>query len=386
MKIYTAKFSFIGDNEAGKSDFVRRIAGLPIRDHYVPTLGADFVIAEMKIGGGDEMHMYIWDINGCQAFSMLRLYYLHGTNVYGIIIDASNPASLEHADSWNAQMLQARKTTKGMTIGAKGMIIATKVDLVTDRAAAEKAIGEVASRLGLEAVFVSAKTGEGCDVALQKLIKLVMPDQDVSGVSIKERPPSYSNKSLVVSGSRDHISRILTCTVSLIGESHAGKSTFVRQVQDVPFSDRYVPTFMVDMSTKEVIVDDVAVHLFMNDFYGELNATFWRFDTLQRSGIVIVAVDLTAAGGLESASAWRDEVLKTKSDAIIILAGMKHDAKQDVKISDDAFFAKAKELGMQPRLLSAKTGEGCNDLLADIARAVITKSPIIPPAGSPSLS
>jgi small GTP-binding protein len=376
MRIFTSKVSIIGDNEAGKSEFIRRITGQPFKENYVPTIGADFTITELD-AGDREIHLYLWDLNGHQSFSMLRKYYMHGSNVYIIVVDAGNPASFDYAAGWKAQGLQIRP-------GIVGMLVATKIDLVPDRAAAEKAIAGLASQLGLKAVLTSAKTGEGCVDALREIARLVDPSADTSKILIRIRepsPPFVLPSPLVVSGSGKDVSRRIACKVAIVGDNQAGKSTFVRRVLGAPFTDKYQPSCLFENAHKEVIVDDVAVALFIVDFYGHHLIREPRGHLMQRTGIAVVAVDMTSPGGLDGARTWRDEVLEVCPSAKAIIAGMKHDALQDVKISDEAFFAKAKELDMQPRLLSAKTGEGCDDLLADLARIAIAKSPPIRTAG-----
>ncbi len=183
----------MGDREAGKSEFLRRITGQTYRDDCSQTVGADFTISEYEFVDR-EVHLFIWDLNGHPSFSLLRQYYLHGADLYVIVIDASNPDSIGRAAEWKAEVDKAK-------VKGTGIIVATKIDLAPDRAAAEKAVGEVASQLGLDALLVSAKTGEGCGAALREIIKRVEPAADVSAVKIRDLPPGYTNDPLVASRS-----------------------------------------------------------------------------------------------------------------------------------------------------------------------------------------
>jgi len=371
MKIITSKVSIIGDNEAGKSEFIRKISGQPFKGSYVPTIGADFTITEVK-AGDQEVHLYLWDLNGSQSFSILRQYYMHGSNVYVVIVDASNPGSFDHADGWKAQGLRIKA-------GVVGLLVATKIDLVPDRAVAERLAAEAASRLGLKAALVSAKTGEGCVEALREIVRIVDQTVDVTNIEIRERPTALAYVPLVVGKSGEKVSRRIACKVAFIGDCQAGKSTFVRRVRGAPFSDKYQLTFLFDTANKEVIIGDVSVDLYLIDLYGRQELRDARRRLLHGTGIFAVAVDMTNPNGLDGIIAWRDEALQVCPAAKAILVGMKHDAARDGGISDETFFSKAKELGMQAMTLSAKTGEGCDELLAEFARIAIANAPTSKP-------
>ncbi len=180
MKILTAKVAIMGDSEAGKSELIRRITGRSFKEECGPTIGADFTISE-HAAGDQEVHLYIWDLYGLPSFSLLRGYYLHGASIYAIVIDASDPGSIGRAAEWKAEVDKAKAN-------AIGMLVATKLDLAPNREVAEQSIGEAALRLGLEAVFLPSRMGEGRDDFSAELVRAAITHASLGSPTSPELP------------------------------------------------------------------------------------------------------------------------------------------------------------------------------------------------------
>ena len=177
MKITTLKIAIMGDSDAVKVEFIKQVTKQHFSACNGPTIGADFTISEYE-AADQEMHLYIWDLIGHPSFSALRRYYLHGADVFVIVVDASSPEGASRVADWVAEASSANP-------GATGVIVAANADLAPDRAAAMKAIEAVAARLGIKAVFAVGATSEGGISALRGIVSCAVPSIDVSGLRIK---------------------------------------------------------------------------------------------------------------------------------------------------------------------------------------------------------
>ncbi len=177
MRITTFKIPVMGDDDAVKVEFIKQVTKQRFSACNGPTLGADFTISEYETAD-QEVHLFIWDLAGHPSFSALRRYYLHGADVFVIVVDASSPDGVGRVADWGAEASDANP-------GATGVIIAANADLSPDRAAAIKAIEAVAARLGIKAVFAVDATSEGGIDALRGIVSCADPSIDVSGLKIK---------------------------------------------------------------------------------------------------------------------------------------------------------------------------------------------------------
>nr|MDO8112249.1 GTP-binding protein [Candidatus Sigynarchaeota archaeon] len=164
-KIYTSKIVMMGQQAVGKTSILLRYSKSTFIENYKPTLGADFVIREVAEAN---FHFYIWDLAGHPSFSILRGYYMHGSNGGIIVVDITNKQTLEEAKCWYSDLRASCRRASPVVI-AVNKCDAVRMDL--------ELISQVTSSLSwaqdfeIPIVFCSAKTGEGLDNAFSILLR-----------------------------------------------------------------------------------------------------------------------------------------------------------------------------------------------------------------------
>jgi Ras-related protein Rab-18 len=158
----------IGDRGCGTSSVIRRLAAKAFSERYWPTVGADFTIMDMDIGGSP-LTFYFWDINASSEFQRLRPFYMSNVCSFFITFDLTRHETMRHVPQWHREIITANP-------GAHGIIIGTKIDRCNDDVdIGRESIERLEQETGCKVVLASCKTGEGCQSALLELVRLHMP-------------------------------------------------------------------------------------------------------------------------------------------------------------------------------------------------------------------
>ncbi len=158
----------IGDQGCGTSSVIRRLATRTFTERYSPTVGADFTIMEMDIGG-TPLAFYLWDVNGSPQFRQLRPFYMSNLGYFFITFDLTRNETLQHVPQWHEVVAAANP-------GARGIVIGTGLDRWDGSSGiSREGIERLGLAVGCKVVLVSCKTGEGCQSALLELVRLQLP-------------------------------------------------------------------------------------------------------------------------------------------------------------------------------------------------------------------
>lgn len=85
------KIVIVGAKGVGKSTIAGRLAGLPFRDTYKPTMGAEVITTEID----ENLKFSLWDLAGDWRFKGLADAYYINAKAALFIYDASDPESRE---------------------------------------------------------------------------------------------------------------------------------------------------------------------------------------------------------------------------------------------------------------------------------------------------
>jgi small GTP-binding protein len=143
------KILIVGNVGAGKTSLIQRYVGNPFQEHYKATIGVDFQV---------KGNVTLWDIAGQERFGAMTTVYYRGADGAVVVIDWTNPESVNIAERWIADL----KSKLDIPI----LLVANKCDL-QHRISLE----DVETIRGVIGCFVtSAKTGEGIDNAMKMLL------------------------------------------------------------------------------------------------------------------------------------------------------------------------------------------------------------------------
>ncbi|MHA1263725.1 MAG: GTP-binding protein [Candidatus Helarchaeota archaeon] len=167
---YLFKVIVVGDGAVGKTALTIRFAEGRFQDHYKMTIGVDFAIKMVEIGG-KRVKLQIWDTGGQERFSYIRPLYYKGAMGVVYVFDITNRASFEHLPKWH-------KEVSDYCGNIPALLVANKCDL-PDKAVTPSEAQGMATQLGGPFYEASAKTGDNVDDLFTQLGRILIQQEGV---------------------------------------------------------------------------------------------------------------------------------------------------------------------------------------------------------------
>ena len=166
---YEFKTISLGREGVGKTSLIRRFAMNQFSDTYLPTLGVDFLVKEIRLHGAN-IKLSLYDTAGEEGFGPLRPLYYRKANGVLIIFDITRRSSFEGLDYWYNEVYINCGTIPYILIG-------NKLDLEDHRAVSRAEATSYAAKKGLDYIETSAKTGENVEVLFEILTEKILKSQ-----------------------------------------------------------------------------------------------------------------------------------------------------------------------------------------------------------------
>ena len=94
-KGFLIKLVLAGDGAVGKTTLRRRYLGEGFQSSYMMTIGADFAVKRVDIGGR-QITFQIWDLAGQQSFKLVRGSFYSGAFAALLCFDLTNQVSFDN--------------------------------------------------------------------------------------------------------------------------------------------------------------------------------------------------------------------------------------------------------------------------------------------------
>ena len=162
--------------------------------------------------------------------------------------------------------------------------------------------------------------------------------------------------------------------VILVGMSGTGKTNIINSLTGQQFTDNSFTTTTSSFVDKYMSVKNKKYRLEIWDTAGQEKFRSLTKIFIKDAKIVIFVYDITTKKSFEEVDFW----VKTVKDIlgtepVFGLAGNKKDLFQFEQVEEEAGHEKAKEIGAQFKLTSAKTGSGINDFMQSLLEEYVKK-------------
>ncbi len=161
------KICLLGSFSVGKTSLVRRFVYDVFDDFYLSTLGAKvsqkiMPPVEKEDGSLHQFQLMLWDIEGQEKFSDYLQNYFQGSSGAVLVLDLTRKDSWQVLSDLKQQFLQ-------LNPGAKFVLAANKVDLISDDHLHIREIGDFARDLQIDYFLTSAKDGRNVEALFRHL-------------------------------------------------------------------------------------------------------------------------------------------------------------------------------------------------------------------------
>ena len=162
--------------------------------------------------------------------------------------------------------------------------------------------------------------------------------------------------------------------VILVGMSGTGKTNIINSLTGQQFTDNSFTTTTSSFVDKYMSVKNKKYRLEIWDTAGQEKFRSLTKIFIKDAKIVIFVYDITTKKSFEEVDFW----VKTVKDIlgtepVFGLAGNKKDLFQFEQVEEEAGHEKAKDIGAQFKLTSAKTGSGINDFMQSLLEEYVKK-------------
>jgi len=174
---YLFKTIIVGDGAVGKTALSLRFTEDKFQDSYKMTIGVDFSIKRMVMGG-KKVKIQLWDTGGQERFSKIRPLYYRGALGCLIVFDVTNKVSFGNLAMWFKEVQDNCITIPILLIGNKIDLKNRQVSTAQGKYFASKKSNELGYRIPY--LETSAKTGETIKKVFSRLTKSMVGNAEKS--------------------------------------------------------------------------------------------------------------------------------------------------------------------------------------------------------------
>ena len=168
------KVLIIGDSSVGKSNILLRFSDNIFHDTFLPTIGVDFKIRNVKMGD-QTVKLNIWDTAGQERFKTITSTYYKGAHGIIVVYDITDRESFNNVSNW---LNEVKKHAGSQVVK---LLVGNKCDLEDERVVSSKEGQEFADSIGVGFLETSAKQSVNIDESFMTLTKQVyelLPDTE----------------------------------------------------------------------------------------------------------------------------------------------------------------------------------------------------------------
>ena len=152
------KLLLIGDSGVGKSCLLLRFADDTYTESYISTIGVDFKIRTIEIGG-KQIKLQIWDTAGQERFRTITSSYYRGAHGIIVVYDVTDQASFSNVKQW------LQEIDRYACENVNKLLVGNKCDLTTKKVVDFNTAKEFADGLGIPFLETSAKNSTNVEEA-----------------------------------------------------------------------------------------------------------------------------------------------------------------------------------------------------------------------------
>jgi len=193
------KLVLLGEPQAGKTSIAQRYATNQFTKQYQPTTGVEFYLKRTTLPGQRNLALKLWDLSGASLAGRMLDKYVFGADAVLLVYDVTAADTFERLSGW---LEVCRAALASQERAPTFALVANKIDLEHLRAIKSDRHHKFAQEHGLLTYAVSAKTGEGVQLCLQKVaadllgIRLSKQEQEQQHAVVRAEIVQYKEDSM----------------------------------------------------------------------------------------------------------------------------------------------------------------------------------------------
>ncbi len=164
--------------------------------------------------------------------------------------------------------------------------------------------------------------------------------------------------------------------IVVCGDPACGKTSAILKFTDRAFKRTYIPTLGVNITGKDVPVNEEEIHLVLWDIAGQVKFQYLRRQLYEGARGILLLFDITRENTLKSIPTWYEDItnnLMYKEGPVVLLCGNKKDLEDKRMVSNEDVKIIANKLNIEYLETSALTGENIDKVFHYIAKELVNK-------------
>ena len=162
--------------------------------------------------------------------------------------------------------------------------------------------------------------------------------------------------------------------IVVCGDPDVGKTSTILKFTDDAFTRTYIPTLGVNISEKNVKIDNIYVKLILWDIAGQIKFEAMRRHFYKGSEALILIFDLTNRKTFENISNWFKDMrnyIISETELVGFILGNKEDLIDNRKVTTEEALKVANKLNLEYIETSALTGKNVEESFFKVAETLV---------------
>ena len=183
--IYQYKVILLGSVCVGKTSLLTRYIVNEYKDEYKCTIKTDFKTKLVNVNNLVQARLIIWDTCGDEKFKAITRQYYKDAQGIILVYDVTNLDSFNNINNWYKEVKD--NSPKDAVV----ILVANKTDLVKERKVSVEEGTELAEKLRLDYIEISAKTGDNVYLLFERLSQSMMEQIENKSKLIDKKNLNY---------------------------------------------------------------------------------------------------------------------------------------------------------------------------------------------------
>jgi small GTP-binding protein len=181
LELHMFKILIVGESGVGKTSFVRRYVNGKFTTSYKATIAVDFANKSVDWNDHCRVDMFLWDLAGQERLGTQIQSYFRDTHGVIFVYDLERSEEQNRIKDWK-RLLDEKCTLRDEPYAAPSILLVNKSDTLGGISNVNmKPFNDLAKSYDLIGAYpISAKTGEGVDIAMKVLLKQLIKHQRVA--------------------------------------------------------------------------------------------------------------------------------------------------------------------------------------------------------------
>lgn len=182
------KLAMLGDSKVGKTSICQRFMNLEFNENALSTIGSDKLEVPMKMKGGEDIKLIIYDTAGQERFRAIALKSIKHVQGVLVVFDVCSKESFNNVVNWLNEINENYKSISVILLGNKVDKPESEWEVTKEEAK------QFAKEKSLEYFETSAKSKEGINKAFETIANMAYEKYEGSiGVQLGDTKKEKEN-------------------------------------------------------------------------------------------------------------------------------------------------------------------------------------------------